>query len=99
MCLLHLYKTYPAALLTAISLRFLFLVGANVEKDRDDVGECAEMYLHNYAGDALGRDMPSVRVIGVSSLSSRHQTDPGSSHVVVLVYLSCRFWMPFLPTG
>lgn len=76
MCLFHLYKTYPAALLTAISLRFLFLVGTNVEKDTDDVGECVEMYLHNYAGDALGTDMPSVRVIGVSSLFSRHQTGP-----------------------
>lgn len=35
-----------------------------------------DLYLHNFAGDALGTDVPSVRVIGVSTLSSRHQTDP-----------------------
>lgn len=64
------------ALLTAISPNFRFLVGMDVEKDTVDVGEFDDMYLHNYAGDALGTDIPSVRVTGVSTLFSRHQTDP-----------------------
>lgn len=42
----------------------------DVEKDIEDVGECVGMYLHNYTGDALGTDVPSVRVIGVSTLFS-----------------------------
>lgn len=64
MCLFHLYKTKPAAQLTAISQGFLFLVGVNVEKDTENVGKCVDTYLHNYAGDALGTDALSVRVIG-----------------------------------
>lgn len=57
---------------TSISPGFLFLVGLNVEKDTEDVGDFDDMYLHNYADDALGADIPSVRVIGVSTLFSRH---------------------------
>lgn len=60
------------ALLTAINSDLLFLVGMDVEKDTEDVGEFGDMYLHNYADDALGPDIPSVRVIGVSTLFSRH---------------------------
>lgn len=45
------------------------------------------MYLHNYAGDVLGTDISSVRVIGVSTLFSRHQTGP--------VHLMWSFWFIF----
>lgn len=44
------------------------------------------MYLHNYAGDALGIDIPSVRVIGVSTLfSDTRQTQ----------FFSWPFWFIF----
>lgn len=45
------------------------------------------MYLHNYADDVLGTDISSVRVIGVSTLFSRHQTGP--------VHLMWSFWFIF----
>lgn len=48
---------------------------------------CVDMYLHNYTGDVLGTDISSVRVIGVSTLFSRHQTGP--------VHLMWSFWFIF----
>ena len=63
-----------------ISLSFFFLLGIEVVKDSEDVGKCVDMYLHNYIGDALGTGVPSVRVIGVSTLFSRHQT--GQIHLM-----------------
>lgn len=74
-------------LLTEIIPSFLFLQGIDVEKDTEDVGKCVDMYLHNYAGDALGTDIPTVRVIGVSTLFSRHQTGP--------IHLMWSFWFIF----
>lgn len=62
-------------------------MGIDVEKDTEDVSNCADMYLHNYTGDALGTDIPSVRVIGVSTLFSRHQTG--------LIHLMWLFWFIF----
>lgn len=56
----------------------------DVEEDTVDVGHFDDMYLHNYGADALGADMPSVRVIGVSTLFATHQTDP--------IHLMWSFW-------